>query len=122
VYFALILRQRSSRFNTKALSNIPEFELDLKGKRKDSVIVEEVQFHKICFTGGPCAGKTTAIASVSEKLREIGFTVFVVPEAATLIFSGGGDLDLTNYDEYSALKFQYFLLQLQKCLEDIYSE
>lgn len=113
--------KRSSRLPRRTQSNIPEFDLDSR-KRKESTNYEEFQFYKICITGGPCAGKTTAIASVSEKLRELGFTVFVVPEAATLIFAGGGDLDLSNYDEYSALKFQYYLLQQQKCLEDIYSE
>ena len=109
--------------SAKKFERIPDFDLEsnFKMKRKDSV-ADDVQFYKICFTGGPCGGKTTAMIKVSEDLRELGFTVFIVPEAATLIFSGGGDLDLSNYDEFSALKFQYLLLQLQKCLEDIYSE
>ena len=83
---------------------------------------DDSEFFKICFTGGPCAGKTTSIAKVSESLRELGYTVFVVPEAATLIFNGGGDLDLNNYTEESGLRFQYLLLKLQTSLEDIYSE
>ena len=115
--------KKSSRFPKRTIEKIPDLELEsnFKSRRKES-LADDIRFYKICFTGGPCAGKTTAIAKVSESLRELGFTVFVVPEAATLIFSGGGDLDLSNYDEFSALKFQYLLLQLQKCLEDIYSE
>ena len=33
---------------------------------------------KIVFTGGPCGGKTTAITTIAERLRENGFIVFVV--------------------------------------------
>ena len=115
--------RKASKIPSRKFDKIPDFDLEsnFKNKRKNSV-EEDIQFYKICFTGGPCAGKTTALTEVSESLRELGFTVFVVPEAASLIFSGGGDLDLSNYDDYSALKFQYMLLQLQKCLEDIYSE
>ena len=29
--------------------------------------------YKIVLTGGPCAGKTTAITTISDKLRENGF-------------------------------------------------
>ena len=41
---------------------------------------------KICFTGGPCAGKTTGLAMLADKLREMGYKVFCVPEAASMIF------------------------------------
>ena len=41
---------------------------------------------KFCFTGGPCAGKTTGITVLADKLRELGHTVFTVPEAASMIF------------------------------------
>ena len=41
---------------------------------------------KIVLTGGPCGGKTTAITTLADKLRERGFGVFIVPEAASLIF------------------------------------
>jgi thymidylate kinase len=118
------LAASSTQFRSRAMPNIPNFSLeDIPSgfKRKHSV-EEELDFCKICITGGPCAGKTTAIASISERLRELGYTVFIVPEAATMIFSGGGDLDLRNYTEYNQLKFQYLLLTLQKWLEDIYSE
>jgi thymidylate kinase len=118
------LAASSTQFRSRAMPNIPNFSLeDIPSgfKRKHSV-EEELDFCKICITGGPCAGKTTAIASISERLRELGYTVFIVPEAATMIFSGGGDLDLRNYSEYNQLKFQYLLLTLQKWLEDIYSE
>lgn len=105
-------RLNSTKFRTSNMPNIPNFSLEdisSNNKRKHSVHDEELDFCKMCITGGPCAGKTTAIASISEKLRQLGYTVFIVPEAATMIFSGGGDLDLRNYSEYNQLKFQYLL-------------
>lgn len=42
--------------------------------------------HRIAVTGGPGAGKTTAADLFR---RELGERVVVVPEAATLLFSGG---------------------------------
>lgn len=44
---------------------------------------------RICLTGGPCAGKTTALALLSVVLQQMGFKVLLVPEAATLLMKGG---------------------------------
>lgn len=44
---------------------------------------------RICLTGGPCAGKTTAIASIKQDLTQLGMKVLVVPEAATALMNGG---------------------------------
>lgn len=41
------------------------------------------------LTGGPCAGKTTALSYLTEKFSESGFRVVVVPEAATLLIQAG---------------------------------
>lgn len=41
------------------------------------------------FTGGPCAGKTTGLCYVEEKLRDLGFAVFIVKEAATKLLTSG---------------------------------
>lgn len=41
------------------------------------------------FTGGPCAGKTTGLCYVEEKLRDLGFAVFIVKEAATELMTSG---------------------------------
>lgn len=41
------------------------------------------------ITGGPCAGKSTAINIIKEKLSNQGFKVITVPETASeLVFSG----------------------------------
>lgn len=73
---------------------------------------------KVVFTGGPCAGKTTAITKLTELLREKGYTTFVVPEAATLISQSGGNLNLAIYTDQQKVKFQFFLMMIQMSLED----
>lgn len=77
-------------------------------------------FARICLTGGPCAGKTTGITHLTERLRERGYQVFVVPEAATLIFGAGAAINLVAYSDPMKVKFQYHLMQLQMMLEDIF--
>jgi dephospho-CoA kinase len=44
---------------------------------------------RICLTGGPCAGKTTALVSLNQVLTQLGFKVLQVPEAATMLMKGG---------------------------------
>ena len=45
--------------------------------------------YRICLTGGPCAGKTTALVSIAQVLSQLGFRVLQVPEAATMLMKGG---------------------------------
>jgi hypothetical protein len=51
----------------------------------------------INYFKGPCAGKTSGLSYLAEKLQYDGFTVLVVPEVATLIAAGGGMIDMANY-------------------------
>lgn len=60
---------------------------------------------KVCLTGGPCAGKTSGLAFLSEKLRDDDFHVFMVPEAATLLANGGGMLDFGGYSPDEVISF-----------------
>ena len=43
----------------------------------------------IVITGGPCAGKTTAMGWIKEAFSQKGYTVLVIPETATELISGG---------------------------------
>lgn len=72
--------------------------------------------YRVVLSGGPCGGKTTAMAEISERLRSRGFGVYVVPEAATLLFTGG----CTFVDQTPAQVsvFQASLLRTQMALED----
>src|SRR5262245_52118086 len=44
---------------------------------------------RIVLTGGPCAGKSTALAHIQERLRSFGYRVFCSPEASTLLLGAG---------------------------------
>ena len=48
---------------------------------------------KLCLTGGPCGGKSTAIAKLRSRLERQGFQVLVVAEVATALLSGCGGFD-----------------------------
>jgi predicted ATPase len=72
--------------------------------------------HRVVVSGGPCGGKTTAMADVGERLRARGFGVFVVPEAASLLFTGGATFADATSAQISV--FQEALLRTQMALED----
>lgn len=66
---------------------------------------------RIVLTGGPCAGKTTALAKIVEKFSDMGYLVFVLPEAATLMHQAGVNFLTTDRSYYynaekALLKFQ----------------
>jgi hypothetical protein len=48
-----------------------------------------VPVYKIVLTGGPCGGKSSAMAKLRERLQSLGFQVFIVTEIATLLMTGG---------------------------------
>lgn len=91
-------------------------------KKREKLATEVKGFQrevfKVVLSGGPCAGKTTAITKLTELLRDRGYTVFVVPEAATLIFGAGGNLNLAVYTDEMKVRFQFFLMMIQMSLED----
>ncbi len=44
---------------------------------------------KIVITGGPCAGKSTAMSRIQNEFTQMGYTVLFVPETATALITGG---------------------------------
>lgn len=48
-----------------------------------------MEISKIVITGGPCAGKTTAMSWVQNAFTQMGYTVLFVPETATELITGG---------------------------------
>lgn len=70
---------------------------------------------RIVLTGGPGGGKTTAADLYR---RELGEKVIVVPEAATILFSGG----FPRTKEIHAVKsLQQAIFHVQRNLEDVQS-
>jgi len=60
---------------------------------KASSVRTEMPITRICLTGGPCAGKTTALAELSLVLSQMGFRILQVPEAANILKKGGVEVD-----------------------------
>ena len=84
--------------------------LDNMEKKKD------INISKIVLTGGPCAGKTTALTWINNYFSKRGYTVLMVPETATELISNGVApwTCNTNYD------YQTFQVKLQKEKEEIF--
>lgn len=55
---------------------------------------------KIVLTGGPCAGKTTALVRVVDYFSNLGYKVFTVPEVPTLYSLGGWNYLTPNQQLY----------------------
>ena len=69
---------------------------------------------KIVITGGPCAGKSTAMSRIQKELGQLGYKVFFIAESATeLITSGISPL---------SPNFQTHLMQYQLGKEKVYEE
>lgn len=87
-----------------ALFNISVEELfSLRDSEKTKEVV------KIIITGGPCAGKSTAMSRIQSYFTEMGYTVLFISETATELITGGAAPWTcgTNVD------FQVCQLQLQ---------
>ena len=52
---------------------------------------------RIVLTGGPCAGKTTALVKIIEHFSSLGYKVFIIPEVPTLFRQAGMDYLTDNY-------------------------
>lgn len=78
------------------------------------------KIHRIVLTGGPCGGKTTAMSSITDRLRSLGYNVYVVPEAATLFILGG--VCLNDPNDYRRMQIQGTMMKAIIHLEDSFHE
>lgn len=84
--------------------------------REDSLSPPHI--YRIVITGGPCAGKTSAIAMLRGKLENAGWRVFTVPEASSLLFlNGASHADFARNGIPGMVNFQAQLANLQMKLE-----
>lgn len=75
----------------------------------------------IVLTGGPCSGKSSSLAYLTEKLSDHGFMVFIIPETATLITSNGIDrrkMDKTR----QVIMFEETIFDMQLAFEETYKK
>jgi predicted ATPase/CYTH domain-containing protein len=76
--------------------------------------------YRVVLTGGPCGGKTTSLAVLSQHLHSLGFTVLMCPEVPTLMILGG-----VSYRDIGAsvlFQLESALLRLQMSVEDAFLE
>ena len=77
---------------------------------------------RVALTGGPCAGKSSALAHLRREAKERGFDVLTAPELATIVLNNGfstehlGTPELQFVFQKNILKIQ---LQLERSLTDL---
>ena len=71
---------------------------------------------RIVLTGGPCAGKTTALERIIAHFSALGYKVFTVPEVPTMITQAGWNYMTDNHAFY--YEGEKVILELQLALED----
>lgn len=77
------------------------------------------EIKRIVLTGGPCAGKTTALVRITEYFSNRGFKVFTIPEVPTLYSLSGWSYLTPNHDLY--YEGERAILETQIGLEDSFS-
>ena len=77
-----------------------------------------VELFKIVITGGPCAGKSTAMSWIQNAFTQKGYRVLFVPETATELISGG----VAPWTCGSNSEYQVCQMELQKEKERIFEQ
>lgn len=98
----------------KKLSSI--FNISIDEMLKDEKMNKKIK--KIVITGGPCAGKTTALSWIQTNFTNKGYRVLFVPETATELINGG----ICPWTCKSNLDFQKSILKLQLQKEQIFED
>lgn len=73
--------------------------------------------YHIVLSGGPCAGKTTALSLLKSNLMSFGYQVFIVPETATILIENG---IRPNY--FSIEEFQSNCIKMQIANENLFRD
>lgn len=73
---------------------------------------------RIVLTGGPCAGKTTALVKVIEHFSSLGYKVFTIPEVPTMFTQAGMNYLTSNKAFF--FEGEKATLQTQLHLEDCF--
>jgi predicted ATPase len=90
---------------------LPRRELSTPAKNRENVVT------RIALTGGPCSGKSSALAHIRAKGIQLGFNVYCAPEVANLLFHMGIEYPGTH-DKEQEFIFQRSLCRLQLAIED----
>ena len=75
-----------------------------------------MEIKRIVLTGGPCAGKTTALVRIIEHFSSLGFKVFTIPEVPTLFTQAG--MNYLTKNQAFFYEGEKATLEIQLALED----
>lgn len=75
---------------------------------------------KVVLTGGPCAGKTSALSKIENYFTEKGYKVLIISESATEMIKGG--IKPFGEDKLDIELFQELILKFQLQKEEFYEE
>lgn len=115
------LNNGSDHSNNSSLNNdVATSTTSNKSSRASSPIDETRRIHRVVFTGGPCAGKTTSINRIKTFFENIGWKVLCVPETATILLSSG--VYFCDLNDESKMLFQENLLKTMLQIEDTINE
>ena len=93
--------------NLKKLSSI--FDISLDDLIEDNSNKKKQKIMKIVLTGGPCAGKTTAMNWIQNNFVKQGYKVIFIPETATELITSG----FAPWNTRTNIDFQNIVLNLQ---------
>lgn len=79
---------------------------------------KQMKITKIVITGGPCAGKTTAMSWIQSNFVKMGYSVLFVPETATELITGG----LAPWTCGSNVEYQKCQMKLQLEKEKVFEQ
>ena len=100
--------------NLKKLSSV--FDISLDDLIEDNCNKKKQKITKIVLTGGPCAGKTTAMNWIQNNFVKQGYKVIFIPETATELITSG----FAPWDTRTNVDFQDIVLNLQLEKERIF--
>eukprot|EP00588_Corethron_pennatum_P000632 CAMPEP_0194295902 /NCGR_PEP_ID=MMETSP0169-20130528/54666_1 /TAXON_ID=218684 /ORGANISM="Corethron pennatum, Strain L29A3" /LENGTH=563 /DNA_ID=CAMNT_0039045195 /DNA_START=175 /DNA_END=1866 /DNA_ORIENTATION=- len=99
----------------------PPTDRDPPDNEEDSGAAETSgRVHRVVLTGGPCGGKTTALAKMSAFLHSTGHECATVPEAFTLLMSHGIGLHMLGRKGMDVV-VQRSVMDLQEALEESFA-
>lgn len=73
---------------------------------------------RIALTGGPCAGKTTALAQIISQFSDLGFLVYALPETPTIF--GNASINFATPDKQYFYNIEKAVLKYQIMMEDTF--
>ena len=75
---------------------------------------------RIALTGGPCAGKTTALAQIIEHFSDLGYLVYALPETPTLF--SNASINFATPDRQYFYNIEKAVMKYQLQMEDTFLE